>query len=80
MATTNMYEVEFEIQKPSTGQGKASLYRRGARKVVVQAVSAHPKDILVPLNNNVTLAGGEVIDILAVKQVAVGSEGSAVWQ
>ncbi len=80
MPTTLMFEVEFLIKKPGSGQGKADAYRKEVRKALVQAASAHPKDILVPLSNNVTLASGEVIDILAVKQATLGTEGAAVWQ
>jgi hypothetical protein len=75
-----VFRVEFEVRKASAGPGKADTYRRGPRTALVQAASAHPKDILVPLTNNVTLLAGESIDILAVTQVAVGSEGSGVLQ
>jgi hypothetical protein len=44
------------------------------------AASAHPKDLLVPLANNFTLASGEVFEALSVQQVVGGSEGSSVLQ
>ncbi len=81
MATTLVFEVEFQVSKPAgAGPGKADTYRKEARKALVQAASAHPKDILVPLSNNVTLGSGEVINILAVKQATLGTEGTSVWQ
>jgi hypothetical protein len=79
MSVLNIYRVEFEVTKPSPGgAGKASLYRRGARQALVSAVSAHPHDLLAVLNSDISLNAGEVIEILAVSQQAVGSEGAGV--
>lgn len=81
MSTVLIFEVEFQVRKVSaSAPGKTDTYRKDTRKVLVQAGSQHPKDILVPLTNNVTLATGESIDILSVKQATLGTEGTAVWQ
>jgi hypothetical protein len=79
MSTLNVYRVEFQVKKPSAGgAGKADQYRREVRSALVSAVSAHPKDILVPLTNNIALLTGEAIDILSVQSVHHGTEGAAV--
>jgi hypothetical protein len=80
--SVNVYRVEFAVHKVAAGgaAGAADSYRRTPRIALVQAASAHPKDILVPLNNNVTLGSGESFDIISVKQEVQGGEGSGVWQ
>ena len=78
MSLTNIYRVDFEISKPTNAAGKKDVYRKGVRTVFVEAASSHPKDILVPLTNNVPLASGEVFEVLAVSQAGVGTEGSVV--
>jgi hypothetical protein len=76
-----IFKVSFEIKKAGTGAaGPADQYRRGARSALLLANSAHPKDILSVLNSNLTLAAGEVIEILAVAQDAAGTEGAGVLQ
>jgi len=82
MATVNVYSVTFVVHKVAAGgvTGAADTYRRTPRTVLVQAASAHPHDILVPLTNNVSLVSGESFDILEVHQKVEGSEGSGVWQ
>jgi hypothetical protein len=60
--------------------GLANAYRRPARSVLVLAASQAPKDLAVPLGNNVNLQSGEEIEILAVNQIHLGTEGSAVLQ
>lgn len=81
MSVVSTFRVEFCVRKANAGgPGTADVYRRLPRIVVVQAASSHPKDILVPLTNNVTLSGGESIDILAVEPLGLGTEGAGVWQ
>lgn len=57
---------------------RVDQYRGLTRSVLLLAASAHPKDILVPLSNNVTLGSGEGFEILTVKPVQAGTEGQAV--
>ena len=77
----SIFKVAFEIKKAGTGAaGPADQYRRGARSALVLAASGHPKDLLAVLNSNLTLANGEVIEILAVAQDAAGTEGRGVLQ
>jgi len=75
-----MYSIQFGIKKPASGGGPADQYRQAPRSAVVLAASADPKDVLVPLTNNFTLASGEVFEILAVSQVVGGTEGPSVLQ
>jgi hypothetical protein len=76
-----MYSVQFVVKKSAAGgAGPADQYRQGARNALVLAASAHPKDILVPLANNFTLASGEQFEILSVQQVVGGTEGSSILQ
>lgn len=79
MSTSSAFEVQFQVRKASSGAGAADIYRRDARSAIVQAASAHPKDILVPLTNNVTLGSGESIHVLSVKSVHLGTEGAVIW-
>jgi len=81
MSTTPIFRVEFDISKPAGAvSGPKDLYRKGRKIVLVQAASSHPKDILVPLANNFTLAGGEIFEILSVSQDVNGTEGGGVLQ
>ena len=79
MATLNLFDVEFEVvRKSAGGAGNAYVSRRGARRAQVSAASAHPKDLLTVLNADVPVLAGETIEILSVRGVSVGTEGSAV--
>lgn len=79
MATLMLFDVEFEIVKKSGGgQGSAYLNRRGSRRTFISAVSGHPKDILTVLNADITIPIGEVIEILSIRPVAVGTEGAVL--
>ena len=81
MSTTNVYRVDFVISKAAGAvSGPKDLYRKDKKTVLVQAASAHPKDILVPLANNFTLGSGEIFEILAVSQAVLGTEGAGVLQ
>jgi len=75
-----MFSVQFVIKKPATGAGPADQYRQPQRSIIVFAASMHPRDLLVPLANNFTLASGEQFEILSAQQVVGGTEGSAILQ
>lgn len=80
MASTQEFEVTFEVVKVRTGGGSGATYsyRKGPRKARVAAASAHPKDLLAVLNADVPVGSGESIEILHVGQVATGTEGTVV--
>lgn len=74
------YVVQYEVVKPSAGgAGPAYVYRRGPRRALVIAASAHPKDLLVPLTNNVVLGSGETIEILYYCPEVQSLEGAVIW-
>ena len=78
MATANVYEVRFQVVKAATAvSGPAWQYRLEPRKAIIQAASTHAKDLLAVLNADITLRTGEVIDILGVTQLYIGTEGIA---
>jgi hypothetical protein len=49
--------------------GLSYAYVRPPVRAVVQSASQHPKDLIVPLANNVTLLPNEAIEILGVANV-----------
>lgn len=80
----NLYAVIYQIRKPapapSPGQGVANgnQYVRDPRHATILSNDNGP-GIVAAIKNNVTLASGEVIDILRVSQShAAGVDG--VWQ
>jgi hypothetical protein len=79
MSTSLLFVVEFQVVKKnaSTAQ-KPFLYRRDIRKAQIIAASVHPNDLLTTLNADITLASGESIDILSVRQINNGTEGPNV--
>ena len=74
MSVSPIFEVEFNVSRPAAS-GKAPL---PTRKAVVIAASSHPKDLLAVLNADVSLNVGEQLNIVAVSQIHVGSEGASV--
>jgi len=80
MSQLTMFEVEFQITKPSAGgAGAASALRHEKRRVVLSAASSHPKDILAVLSSNFTLGSGEVFEILSIRPGEMaGTEGAVV--
>jgi hypothetical protein len=76
MATTKIYRTEFCITKlnavPSRGGAPAYQYRRDVRTALVSAAS--DAGVLSVLNSDVSVSGGEVIEILSSKQIAEGTE------
>lgn len=84
MATTKIFDVEFEIVKaapalPAGQSGNAYAYRRGKRRATVAAASGHPADILTVLNADITVNAGETIEILHSRPgLVTGGEGGQV--
>lgn len=81
MSLLSLWDVEFEVVKKSAGgQGPTYAYRKGVRRAVVSAASAHPKDILAVLTSDISgVLAGEVIEILSVRSGPVsGTEDGAV--
>jgi hypothetical protein len=82
MSTTQLYEVRFQVVRanPLAAQGGQTpyLYRNPVRRAFVQAASAHPKDLLTPLNNDVSLNAGESIEIVSFTVSTSGTEGAGV--
>ncbi len=74
MATTKIFRTTFQICKPNTVPftGKSHQYRRGEQIALVAAQTN--QGVLAVLNADITLAGGEVIEILASKEIAEGTE------
>jgi hypothetical protein len=76
----SIYEVDFQIVKANAGgAGPTFAYRRPARRAVISAASAHPKDILATLSGDVSVGSGETIEVLSVRSAVVpGTEGASV--
>lgn len=78
MSSIQIFDVEFEVVKKSaSGAGSAYVYRRGPRRAEVSAISSHPKDLLSVLNSDIALQAGETIEILAVRGIHTGTEGTS---
>jgi|SRR5271168_530098 len=75
-AIVNLYEVRFEVAKPSPpGSSSAWQYRKGMRKTVVQAASIQDLPAVLSSDVSLHLQPGEIVDILSASQVggAVGA-------
>ncbi len=80
MPNLSIYDVEFEIVKGSSGSaGSAYAYRKGKRRAIISAASAHPKDILATLSADIPVGSGEAIEVLSVRSGQVsGTEGANI--
>jgi hypothetical protein len=78
MPTTKIFRTEFQIVKPNTVPfaGKSHQYRRTPQVALVAA--ANPGGVLAVLNADIALAGGEVIEITASKEIAEGTEAAVL--
>jgi len=74
MATTKIFRTTFQICKPNTGNfsGKSHQYRRAEQTALVSA--PNNQGVLAILTSNLTLAGSEVVEILASKEISEGSD------
>lgn len=75
MATGLVFDVEFQVVKKRSGnfEGKVTNYRRDARKAQVYA--ANPAGCQAVLDANITLGGGETVEITHIKNNSLGGEG-----
>jgi hypothetical protein len=78
MATTRIFRTTFTVCKPNQVpfSGKSHQYRRAEQTALVAA--ANPGAVLAVLNADVPLAGGEVIEILASKEILEGTEAAVL--
>ena len=78
MATTKIWRTTFSVCKPNTVPfaGKSHQYRRVEQVALVSA--ATNAGVLAVLTSNLTLAGGEVIEVLASKEVSEGVDFSVL--
>lgn len=78
-----VFVADFQVRLPSPAPAPGApgvalnVYIREPRKALVASASA--AGVGAVLRANVTLASGELLDILSVKQFAEGSEAGAVW-
>jgi hypothetical protein len=78
MGSTLIWAVEFQIRKPNpAGSAVVNLYVKPARKALVSASTQ--QGIAAVLNSNVTLAAGEVLEIIGASQYSEGAESGSVW-
>lgn len=77
-ATGKLYDVEFAVVKAKSGnfEGKKDTYRREVRKAMV-FIATGGADAATILTNNLTLAGGESIEIIHISPRSIGGEGFA---
>jgi hypothetical protein len=75
-AAPSIFVSEFQIHLPNPGAGQVDIYRKPIRKALVAA--ATQQGVAAVLNANIALAGGEVLDVLSVRQYVEGSNG-VVW-
>jgi hypothetical protein len=69
MATSNLYEVRFQVVKVAPpGSSNAWQYRKEMRKALVQAASI--QELPSVLTADVDLQPGESVDILGAQQVS----------
>jgi hypothetical protein len=74
----NIYCVDFCVVRKNTPpfSGASHQYRRQTRTALVSA--ANDQGIQAVLNADITLAGGETVEILHSHSVSLGTEGQAI--
>lgn len=77
MATGKLFDVDFAIVSAKSGkfEGKKDNYRRDVRKAMVFAAS--PSAVQAVLNSNISLLGGESVEIIHIANRDIGGEGVA---
>lgn len=77
MATGKLFDVTFQIVKAKSGnfEGKKDTYRRDTRTAMV--FCATPSAAAAVLTSNLSLAGGETVEIIHIANRDIGGEGLA---
>jgi hypothetical protein len=75
VSNLNVYIVTYQVHLPdpnAASDGPADLYRKAPVEVLVIAAAQDQATLSTVINNNITLAPGEVYDILQIEQVPLG--------